>query len=100
MERKAPVNLRRYERELAIIPISLVLRPEKFKRDTSATTIDISLSGAAVRTTLLLAPGDWVGVIAQGEFPHAIPSRVVWARVEETTHWTIAGLQFLPTSEI
>jgi len=101
MDPKPGANLRRFERETAAIPVSLVLRPENYKvwRDHSATTIDISLSGVGVRTTLALVPGDWVGIVPKGEFPHAIPACVVWAREEESTHWTIAGLHFLNTPE-
>jgi hypothetical protein len=74
-----------------------VLKGEKFKKDNSATTIDVSLSGMGVRTALVLVPGEWVGIVAKGAFPHAIPTRVVWAREEASTYWTIAGLDFVNT---
>lgn len=90
-------NPRRWDRQPASIPISLVLKPEEFRTDESATTLDISLRGARVRTKLALVPGEWVGVVAKGEFPHAIPTRVVWAREEESTHWVLAGLEFIDT---
>jgi hypothetical protein len=95
-----PTNItpvpRRSERRPATIPIRLVLEPEKFKADNSAITTDISTDGVGVRTTLGLVPGEWVGYIAKGKFPHAIPSRVVWAREDEYSHWMFAGLEFLP----
>ena len=97
METINPVDLRTWERESAEIPVRLVLRSEKFKVDDAATTIDISLRGMAVRTALVLVPGEWVGVVAKGEFPHAIPTRVVWVREEEPSHWILAGLEFLHT---
>ena len=97
MQTNNPVNNRRWEREPAAIPISLVLKAENFKSDTLATTIDVSLSGVGVRTTLALVPGEWVGIVAKGDFPHAIPTRVAWAREDESSHWTIAGLDFLDT---
>ena len=86
---------RRWERQPATIPISLVLKADHFKSDNSAIAIDISLRGAAVRTNLALAPGEWVGVVPKGEFPHAIPTHVVWVREHAASHWTFAGLEFL-----
>jgi hypothetical protein len=97
MQMAETVNPRRWDRQPASIPISLVLKPEEFKSDDSAVTVDISLRGARVRTRLALVPGEWVGVVAKGEFPHAIPTRVVWVREEESTHWTLAGLEFINT---
>ena len=79
-----------------MIPIRLVLETENFKADNSAITTDISTDGVGVRTTLALVPGEWVGYIAKGKFPYAIPSRVVWAREDAYSHWTFAGLEFLP----
>ncbi len=95
MQMDEPANPRRWDRQPASIPISLVLKPEEFKSDDSAVTLDISLRGARVRTKLTLVPGEWVGVVAKGEFPHAIPTRVVWVREDESTHWTLAGLEFI-----
>jgi hypothetical protein len=69
-----PDNLRLSQRESATIPISLVKRAESFRRDDAATTINISISGMGIRTSMALIPGEWVGVIAKGEFPHAIPA--------------------------
>jgi hypothetical protein len=71
------------------------LKPENFKADDSATTVDVSLRGAKVETSLALVPGEWVGVIPKGEFPHAIPARVVWVREDESSHFTVAGLEFI-----
>ena len=99
MKTSTSANGRRWERQPATIPVGLVLKPEEFKADKSATALDISLRGMGVRTGLALVPGEWVGVVATGEFPHAIPSRVVWVREDETSKWTFAGLEFLPTLE-
>jgi hypothetical protein len=90
-------NMRRWERESAAISIKLVLKAESFKADNSAVTLDLSLRGMKVQTSLDLVPGGWVGIVAKGEFPHAIPARVVWAREDESSHWTIAGLEFIQT---
>jgi hypothetical protein len=72
-----------------------VLKADHFKADNSAITVDISLHGAEVRTNLALVPGEWVGVVPKGEFPHAIPTHVVWVREDEASRWTFAGLEFL-----
>ena len=95
MQTNTAVIDRRWERQATETPINLVLDPAHFKKDNSAITLDISLCGARVRTNLTLAPGDWVGIIARGDFPHAIPSRVVWAHEDSYTHWTFAGLEFI-----
>ena len=92
-------NLRRAEREPATLPISLVLRSEDRPTRYEATTIDLSLGGASVQTYLELVPGEWVGIVPKGEFPFAIPSRVVWVRGDRSNQWTFAGLEFLDVSE-
>jgi hypothetical protein len=94
MPAKTEIVPRRWERQKTESPIRLVLDPARFKTDNSAVALDISLYGACVRTNLTLAPGDWVGVIPKGDFPHAIPGRVVWAREDEYSHWTFAGIEF------
>ncbi len=99
MQTNTPANLRRSERQPATIPISLVLKAETFMVDNSATAIDISLGGMRVRTTLELVPGGRVGIVAQGEFPHAIPTRIVWVQEDKSSYWTFAGLEFLLTLE-
>jgi hypothetical protein len=90
-------NMRRWERESAAISVKLVLKAERFKADNSAITLDLSLNGMKVQTNLDLIPGEWVGIVAKGEFPHAIPARVVWAREDDFSHWVIAGLEFIQT---
>jgi Tfp pilus assembly protein PilZ len=90
-------NLRRTEREPATLPISLVLR-EGRQAKYEATTVDLSLGGASVQTSLELVPGEWVGIVPKGEFPFAIPSRVVWVRPKDAAGlFYLAGLQFLDT---
>ena len=99
MQTNIPPNMRRWERDSAEIPIKLVLKAERFKSDNSAITIDLSLRGMRVRTNLALVPGEWVGVVPKGGFPHAIPARVVWAREDESSHWTFAGIEFIQTTD-
>ena len=94
MQPCASVIPRRWKRHPATIPINLVLKADHFKRDYAAFTLDISLCGMCVRTALALAPGEWVGVIDKGEFPHAMPTRVVWVREDESSRWTFAGLEY------
>ena len=97
MQTNTSVPPRGWERQPATIPISLVLKADHFKADNSAITIDISLHGAKVRTKLLLVSGERVGVVLNEEFSDAIPSRVSWLREFESSHWTLAGLEFLNT---
>jgi hypothetical protein len=95
MDETTPRTPRRWERRPAAIPVSLVLKADRFKSDDSASTVDISLRGARVRTKLALVPGEWVGLVPKGEFPHAIPTRVVWVQEYESGEWIFAGLEFL-----
>ena len=90
---------RQWLRFTASLPVRLVLRAEKFAYDDSAVAIDMSLGGASVRTRLPLEPGVWVGLVRKEGFPHAIPSRVIWARRDESGLRTFAGLQFLETMQ-
>ena len=99
MPTNSSVVPRRWERQPASSRIGLVLKTAHVKTDDSAITVDMSVRGARVRTTLALVAGEWVGVVPSGDFPHAIPSRVVWAREDEYSHWTYAGLEFLDTVE-
>jgi hypothetical protein len=96
MPPNTPSVARRAERRQETVPIRLILEAENFKADNSAITTDISTDGVGVRTTLTLVLGEWVGYIVKGKFPYAVPSRVVWAREDEYSHWIFAGLEFLP----
>lgn len=61
MQAETSPKVQRWEREPANIPIKLVLRAETFKSDSMATTLDLSLHGMKVQTSLFLVPGEWVG---------------------------------------
>jgi hypothetical protein len=100
MQTNTPADLRRWERQPTTIQISLVLKAEDDKVDNSASVIDFSLCGVGVLTTLALVPGERIRIVAKGEFPHAIPTRVVWVREAESSHWNYAGLEFLGTLEV
>ena len=93
MQTNTSVPPRRWERQPASIPISLVLKADHFKADNSAITVDISPRGVSVRTKLALGLGDWVKVAAKGEIMHAIAALVVWVRKDESSHSTFAGLE-------
>jgi hypothetical protein len=98
MDTVQSMNLRRADREAAAISITLVLRSEGRHSKIDATTVDLSLEGARIRTDFELVPGEWVGIMPNGEFPFAIPSRVVWVRPADAAGlFFLAGLQFLDT---
>ncbi len=97
MQDHTPQTPRRWERREASIPISLMLKAGDAITDDAATTIDISLHGARVRTKLALVAGDWVGFVPKGEFAYAIPSRVVWVREYESSKLILAGIEFTNT---
>jgi hypothetical protein len=85
---------RRWERQKATIPISLVLEAAPLHADDSALTVDVSPRGVGVRTKLALVRGEWVGVIAKGKSPRSIPALVIWVKKDESSHSTLAGLEF------
>ena len=85
---------RRWERQLATVPISLMLEADPSKADDSAITIDISVRGASVRTNLTLVRGEWVKVVGKGQYPRPIPALVAWMRKDESSLLTLAGLDF------
>jgi hypothetical protein len=71
--------------------MSLLLESEGSEIEHAAYTVDFSRGGARVRTTLVLYPGQLLGVGYSGE---SIPSRVVWVE-RSSVHGTLAGLEFL-----
>jgi hypothetical protein len=91
---------RRWDRDPVSMPVRLVLSSERFRSDNSAITVDVSLRGMKVRTTLAdLIPGEWIGIVPKAGFPQAIPARVIWSKEDEVTRWIYAGLEFLQTNE-
>ena len=97
MQTNTSVSPRRWERQPATVPISLLLKAEDLTEDDAAGVIDFSLRGVGVLTSLALVPGERVRIIANGEFPDAIPTRVAWVREDEdeSSHWRFAGLEYL-----
>lgn len=95
MQTNSPLDLRRWKREPVAIPVSLVLKADKFESGTSTATINISLGGVSVRTTLALVQRQGVAIVLKGQFSQTIPARVVWVREDESSDSTIAGLKFL-----
>jgi hypothetical protein len=94
MQENTSYTPRRWEREQAAVPISLVSGANPDKADDSAITVDISNRGASVRTKLALIPGEWLKVAGTGEYPRPTPALVVWVRMDESSHSTVAGLTF------
>lgn len=95
MQTTSTTELRRWKRESAVIPVSLVLKADRQKSDTSTATTDVSVSGMGVRTTLPLVPRQEVTIVMEGEFCRTIPARVIWVREDKSSNSTIAGLKFL-----
>ena len=81
----------------ATIPIRLVVEYEGVRFEAEASTVDLSVQGVRVRTSLALLPGGKVGVIPREDYRHAIPARVVWTQRAGTDQWSLAGLEFLET---
>jgi hypothetical protein len=95
MQANSTANLRRWEREKVAFPVSLVLKPGQLKSDNSTTTINISLSGLAVRTALALVPRQELAIVFKEQFSRTISACVVWVREDKSSSRTIAGLKFL-----
>jgi hypothetical protein len=93
MQTNSPADLRRREREPAAIPVGLVSKVGELKSDTSASTLNISLSGVRVRTTLALVPRQAVAITIEGQFSWTMSGRVVWVRKDVSSSWTTAGIK-------
>ena len=78
MQSNSTANLRRWEREEVAISVSLVLKAGELKSDNSTATINISLSGLAVRTALALVPRQELAIVIKGQFSRTISACVVW----------------------
>ena len=97
MQTNTSVPPRRWEHQPATMAISLLLKAEDLTEDDAAGVIDFSLRGVGVLTSLALVPGERVRIVANGEFPDAISTRVAWVREDEdeSSHWRFAGLEYL-----
>jgi len=69
---------------------------EDSKTEHTAYTVDLSRHGARVRTTLVLFPGEMLGIVPWDDSREAIPSRVVWVE-RSSLRGSLAGLEFLNT---
>jgi len=94
MQTNSPSDVRGREREPAAIRVGVVSKVGELKSDTSASTINISLSGVRVRTKLALVPRQAVAIVIEGQFSRTIPGRVVWVRKDKSSPWTTAGIKF------
>ena len=88
-------ELRAWERRQTAVPLCIVSKGDLPKEDPFAATIDASLSGMRIRTTLGLAPRQEVSVVAVGQFSRTIRARVIWVRADESGESILAGLRFL-----
>lgn len=95
MQTISAADLRRWEREPVAIRVGLILKADKLTSDTFTATINVSLSGVGVRTTLALVPRQEVAIVINGQFSQIIPARVVWVRHDDSSNSRIAGLKFL-----
>ncbi len=91
------VDLRQSQRVPATIPFTLLVESEDFRIEHEASTLDLSLLGARVRTRVALLIGETVGIITRGDSQRAISARVVWTQRVGTDSWLLAGLEFLET---
>ena len=94
MQKNTSHTPRRWERQPATVPISLVLEADPSKSDDAAITVDICVRGASVRTRLALVRGEWLKVVGKGQYPRPIPALVAWVRKDESGQVTFAGLEF------
>lgn len=85
------VHPRRSKRFSAQFPIKLILESMFNKSACDALTLDISPSGARVRSKLPLAPGQSVRVVPNEGIARAIPGRIVWASASPGGE---AGIEF------
>jgi len=96
MQDLSSTPVRRLQRVSATIPISLMPEWEHSKTGHEAFTVDLSRTGARVRTTFVLSAGEKLGIVPWGDSGQTIPSRVVW--VQRGYGSLLAGLEFLDTS--
>jgi hypothetical protein len=73
------------------------MQPEDANTKHDAWMVDISASGARVRSSLVLAAGQTIGITPSGDSGQAIPYRVVW--VERSSSGCIAGLALVETAQ-
>ncbi len=86
---------RRSNRIYARLPITLLIPVRDSKVTEKAFTVNLSESGARVRTSTPLAPGQRIDVFPNEGLKHAIPSRVVWVERGALDRVGEAGLEFL-----
>jgi hypothetical protein len=95
MHAVSSAQLRRSQRILATIPISLLVERHDSNMKHDAYTVDLSHEGVRVRTTFVLVLGEMVGIVPCGDSGKAIPTRVVWVRRPGSGRGSLAGLEFL-----
>jgi PilZ domain len=95
MSAQRPPLPRQSERIPAEIPIQLVLRSLFTQKVHSAQTVDISRSGARVRASARMSPGQSVQVVPNEGARRSIEGRIVWVNKVVTTPGGEAGIEFI-----
>ncbi len=78
----------------ARIPVKLTVGSRSPQVTHDAFTLDISPSGARVRASVSLSPGQAVNVIPSEGTQYAIPGRVVWVSEAPTQPGAEVGIEF------
>ena len=85
---------RQVRRLPARIPVKLIVSSRLPQIAHEAFTLDISPSGARVRASVSLSPGQAVNVIPNEGTLYAIPGRVVWVSEAPTHPGAEVGIEF------
>ena len=86
---------RQTERIPAEIPVQLIVRRLFTQKTHTAQTVDISRSGARVRSAVQMSPGQSVQVIPSEGVRRSIEGRVVWANKVSAPQIAEAGIEFM-----
>ena len=86
---------RQAERIPAELPIQLILESLFSKRVHRAQTIDISRSGARVRSSVTMSPGQSVRLVPNEGVRRSIEGRIVWVNRIVSAPGGEAGIEFM-----
>ena len=77
--------------------VTLLIESDRRNICHDAFAIDLSQTGAQVRDTRSLTPGQYIDFVTKPGRLRFVPARVVWVRATEAEH--VAGLEFLEPTE-
>lgn len=86
---------RQAERIPAKLPIQLILESLFSKRVHRAQTVDISRSGARVRASVPMSPGQSVRLVPNEGVRRSIEGRIVWVNKIVSAPEGEAGIEFM-----